>query len=290
MLTVAAFESCCVVIRFLCRATPSQEDCSDIQAVLGAAFVAGAHIFLPRAVATVATVCFTPHLQDHYDYGMRAVKSVLTAAGNLKRAMPDDPENMLVLRSIRDVNLPKFLSHDVPLFNGITSDLFPGVELPPPDYDLLVNAIERIIAKKNLQPRESFVTKVLEVYEMFLVRHGFMIVGLPFAGKTSCYKTLAEALSLLNEEHSEKETFNEAWLKVATPCLNPKSVPPGRLYGESFLCATGPPQPLLSRSALSPICSRALRSHSALALCARALPLFSRTELPSLGSLIRVLR
>jgi len=170
--------------------------------------------------------------QDHYDYGMRAVKSVLTAAGNLKQALPKDPEPMLVLRSIRDVNLPKFLSHDVPLFAGILSDLFPGVVLPAPDYDMLTGAIKTIIEKKSLQPEENFVIKVLEVYEMFLVRHGFMVVGLPFSGKTCCYRTLAEALTLLNDEHAGKDTFHESWLKVTTPCLNPKSVPPGRLYGE----------------------------------------------------------
>ena len=57
--------------------------------------------------------------QDHYDFGMRAVKSVLVMAGALKRASPDRNEDVVLICALRDSNLPKFLSDDAILFQVI---------------------------------------------------------------------------------------------------------------------------------------------------------------------------
>lgn len=62
-------------------------------------------------------------------------------AGALKRASPDQHEEMTLLCALNDSNLPKFLAADAVLFGGILSDLFPGVSLPVRDYGVMEDVI-----------------------------------------------------------------------------------------------------------------------------------------------------
>ncbi|DAZ96773.1 TPA: hypothetical protein N0F65_005771 [Lagenidium giganteum] len=166
--------------------------------------------------------------QFHYDYGMRAVKTVITAAGNLKRDDPDMDEDVLLLRALQDVNLPKFLAHDIPLFNGIISDLFPGKSRPNMDLGALISVIKLKTHKMFLQPVPYFLTKCIQLYETIVVRHGLMVVGATGGGKSCNINVLAEALTELKQRGETGFAFE----RVIKYQLNPKSITMGQLYGE----------------------------------------------------------
>jgi len=93
---------------------------------------------------------------------------------------------------------------DVPLFEGIISDLFPGVELPPQDYDLMLEALKTNIAKKKLQAVPWFIDKIIQVRNTMSscnkgpsncaqMRIGYTDV---FKVKTRCLKPASVALKL----------------------------------------------------------------------------------------------
>jgi dynein heavy chain len=162
--------------------------------------------------------------QSHYDYGMRAVRSVINAAGRLKQEDPELNEDKLLLRALRDVNVPKFLKDDLPLFENIINDLFPGVERPEIDYTVIYEQMEKTFEEFNLQSVEVFKQKIIQLYDTILVRHGLMIVGPTGGGKTSNYRSLAHTMTQLN--HLEQ------FVTVNLHVLNPKSITMGQLYGE----------------------------------------------------------
>ncbi|XP_020300595.1 dynein heavy chain 3, axonemal isoform X2 [Pseudomyrmex gracilis] len=165
--------------------------------------------------------------QNHYDYGMRAVKTVLIAAGNLKLKYPTQDELTLVLRAIVDVNLPKFLSQDVTLFSNIYMDLFPDVTLSKPDRDELIQQLKENLEKRNLQATEWYLEKIIQIYEMLLVRHGLMLVGTTLGGKTQAYQTLAASLGDLSGRR--KSTIRE--FRTIYRVINPKAITLSQLYG-----------------------------------------------------------
>lgn len=168
--------------------------------------------------------------QDHYDFGMRAVKSVLVMAGALRKKFQDMGEDIVLIRAMRDSNVPKFLFQDLDLFNGIIHDLFPSVHIPNIPYGVLEQQIREVLKKQKLKDPDAFVKKIIQLFETMLVRHGIMIVGETGTGKTTIVNTLARAMTEL-EGHSD-----DPWhKKVNIQKLNPKAVTMKELYGYTNL-------------------------------------------------------
>ncbi|KAJ8924399.1 hypothetical protein NQ315_007195, partial [Exocentrus adspersus] len=131
--------------------------------------------------------------QFHYDWGLRALNAVLRMAGVLKRASPDIKEALVLMRALRDMNHPKFVYEDVPLFLGLIRDLFPGMDCPRVGYPDFNAAVESVLQADEYIVLPYQVDKVVQMYETMMTRHSTMLVGPTGGGKTVVIQTLAKA-------------------------------------------------------------------------------------------------
>ncbi|XP_031448519.1 dynein heavy chain 10, axonemal isoform X3 [Phasianus colchicus] len=156
--------------------------------------------------------------QHHYDFGLRALKSVLVMAGELKRGSPDLSEEVVLMRALRDMNLPKFVFEDVPLFLGLISDLFPGLDCPRVRYPDFNDAVEQVLEEGGYVVLPVQVDKVVQMYETMLTRHTTMVVGPTGGGKSVVINALCQAQ-------------NKLGLLTKLYTLNPKAMSVIELYG-----------------------------------------------------------
>jgi dynein heavy chain len=173
--------------------------------------------------------------QDHYDFGMRAVKSVLNSSGRIKRDNGDLDETSVMIKAIRDMNLPKFIAEDVVLFDNLFMDLFPDCEEPQVNTDELQLGIEDTLTANGLQLNENLVVKIMQLYEYKTTRHGNMLVGLTQSGKSRAWQSLQEAMNLLHKDEREKDPKKDPmamkYKRVVSEVINPKSINVDEFFG-----------------------------------------------------------
>eukprot|EP01063_Lacrimia_lanifica_P009197 TRINITY_DN1620_c2_g3_i1.p1 TRINITY_DN1620_c2_g3~~TRINITY_DN1620_c2_g3_i1.p1 ORF type:complete len:4609 (+),score=2253.81 TRINITY_DN1620_c2_g3_i1:158-13984(+) len=191
--------------------------------------------------------------QNHYDCSLRNIKAVLVQAGKLKREALQSgaatTEDQLCLKACSDMNLPKFVKDDVPLFLGILQDLFPGVEPDDAGLEELKEMSEEHLLESGLQCNAHMLTKILHLYDTMNTRHGCMVVGETGSGKTVIWKTMAAAFKKL------KDKGYEGYEPVKVQLLNPKSVTMDELYGSYNLASREWKDGIVS-SIMKQICSQ----------------------------------
>ncbi|CAN7982336.1 unnamed protein product [Ixodes hexagonus] len=185
--------------------------------------------------------------QSHYDFGLRALKSVLVSAGNIKRdriqrikdelkekgeqAVEENtiaeqlPEQEILIQSVCETMVPKLVAEDIPLLFSLLSDVFPGVSYTRAEMRSLKEHIVKVCQEMYLVAGEgeeqggTWMEKVLQLYQISQLNHGLMMVGPSGSGKSTAWKVLLKALERLEG------------IEGVAHVIDPKAISKEALYG-----------------------------------------------------------
>ncbi|XP_042221258.1 cytoplasmic dynein 2 heavy chain 1-like isoform X2 [Homarus americanus] len=183
------------------------------------------------AIFNLSKELLTP--QQHYDWGLRALKTVLKGSGNLLQTyrrslseeekssevnVPANTESELVVQALRLNTLSKLTFSDSSRFDELVQDVFPDVKFRGVGYEDLAKILQETFIEMSLIPNDRQIKKALELYEQLQQRMGVVIVGPSGSGKTTLWQTLCSALLKLDK-------------KVKKYVMNPKAMPRQQLLG-----------------------------------------------------------
>jgi dynein heavy chain 2 len=164
--------------------------------------------------------------QQHYDWGLRALKPILTLAGRLLQEtkaqsgqpLTDVEETVLLIKAVRMNTTSKLTFADARRFQDLCSDLFPGVDVKNIEYKELEEVIRETIKEMRLSEIESQIGKMLQFHEACQQRMGVGIVGPSGCGKSTIWKVLEGA-------------YKKQGKVYRVHVMNPKSMARVRLLG-----------------------------------------------------------
>ena len=168
--------------------------------------------------------------QRHYDFGLRALKTLLVSAGALKRkaiegkgdlegeVLAEEEKKALIVGACNNV-LPKLIAEDMVIFSDVLETVFPGSKVSKMDDDRLRVEMEKICMEKGLVAAEGFIQKMLQLKLVTEMRHGVMVVGPCGVGKSSALRVLLESMEKVD---GTKGDFY---------AIDPKAIDKEHLYG-----------------------------------------------------------
>ncbi|XP_063589419.1 dynein heavy chain, cytoplasmic-like isoform X2 [Penaeus indicus] len=185
--------------------------------------------------------------QSHYDFGLRALKSVLVSAGNVKRdriqrlkeemksreeenidegtIAENLPEQEILIQSVCETMVPKLVAEDIPLLFSLLSDVFPGIEYTRAQMTGLKEEIRKVcreqffVCGEGEEQGAQWMEKVLQLYQISNLNHGLMMVGPSGSGKSTAWRVLLKAL----------ERFEG--IEGVAHVIDPKAMSKEALYG-----------------------------------------------------------
>ncbi|XP_040316731.1 cytoplasmic dynein 2 heavy chain 1 [Herpailurus yagouaroundi] len=174
------------------------------------------------AIFNLSRELLTP--QQHYDWGLRALKTVLRGSGGLLRQLQRAggkhkvDESHIVVQALRLNTMSKFTFADCARFDALIKDVFPGIDFKEVEYDELRSALQHVFEEANYEIIPNQIKKALELYEQLRQRMGVVIVGPSGAGKSTLWRMLRAALCRIGRV-------------VKQYTMNPKAMPRHQLLG-----------------------------------------------------------